>query len=146
MNKITLFMETTKKEPEQTIAEIQLLLKPLKVRHIIMKYGDDGNVSGMSFSMLVNNQNVPFKLPCKHKPLWLLAQRGETKYIKDEDPARRVAWRQVYRWIEAQIALIRIEMVKPEEIFLPYMMVGPEKTLYESVVDGEFKQLLSGGK
>ena len=31
-------METTKKEPEQTIAEIQLLLKPLKVRHIIGEF------------------------------------------------------------------------------------------------------------
>lgn len=142
----SLYMETTKKSPEQTISEIQGLLKPFKVRDILMKYTDNGEINAFSFTLEIDNQRIPFKLPIRHEPLWILAQRGETKYIKNEDQARRVAWRQIYRWLEAQLALVEIEMVKIEEVFLPYMMVDNDKTVYQNFLDNGFKNLLTDGR
>ena len=41
-----------------------------------------------------------------------------------KEQARRVAWRILKDWIEAQIALLESGMVEMEEIFLPYMLAG----------------------
>lgn len=49
----------------------------------------------------------------------------------DEDKARRVAWRQIYRWVQAQLALVDTEMVKVEEVFFPYIQTKNGHTLYE---------------
>ena len=59
-----------------------------------------------------------------------------------KEQARRVAWRILKDWIEAQIALLESGMVEMEEIFLPYMLAGPgDRTLYKALVDGQFRDL-----
>ena len=134
-------MESTKKEPEETIAEMQVLLKKHNIRDILISYDDNGEVSAMSFTIKTDNGTLPFRLPANHRPLWKMAEAGQTKYIRDEQQARRVAWRQVFRWVEAQLALIRIDMAKLEEIFLPYMMVNERQTVYDTYLDAGFNQL-----
>ena len=127
----SLYMETTKKNPEQTIAEIQSVLKKLAVRNWLMDYGDDGEVDAVSFT-LRNSEGVLFyRLPVNHNPLWQMAQQGKTKYIRDEIQARRVAWRQTLRWVEAQCALIAVGMASAEEVFFPYMLLDDKQTVYE---------------
>lgn len=138
----TIFMETTKKSPEQTVAEIQMLLSKYGAKQVMTSYNDDGFLSGMSFSILLNDTLIPFQLPCDHLPLWKRAERGETAYIRDEQQARRVAWRQILRWIEAQLALVDLQMVKVEEVFLPYIITSSGKTLYEHTRDGGLTKLL----
>ena len=129
----TLYMETTKKEPEQTSAEIEsLLMKHGLVR--FMKDYKDGELE-------LDHKEVPIKLPVRWRPLWLMAQNGETRYIRDEQQAKRVAWRQVLRWIEAQLALVDLEMVDIVEVFLPYMMINESQTLYERMCNNGMKLL-----
>ena len=142
----SLYMETTKKTPEQTISEIQALLKPFRVRDILMKYDYDGEITAFSFTLDITERRIPFKLPIRHEPLWKLAQEGQTKYIKTEEQARRVAWRQIYRWLESQLALVEINMVNIEEVFLPYMMIDNDKTVYQNYLDNGFQNLLMEGK
>jgi hypothetical protein len=46
--------------------------------------------------------------------------------------AKRIAWRQILRWIEAQMAFARTGMVKIQEVFMPYIQVSiTGQTLYE---------------
>lgn len=141
-DKIALYMETTKKTPEQTIGDIQKLLKKLKIRDILTNYGADGEVKAFSFSVDRGNSRISYRLPVDHKPLWRLAQQGKTKYIRTESQARNVAWRQVYRWIMAQLAIIHTEVYSMEEVFLSHMMVNRHQTVYDKFLEGGFVKLL----
>ena len=71
---------------------------------------------------------------------------GVARYIKDENQARRVAWRQIYRWIQSQLALIITGMVSPTEVFLPYMLLSEEKTVYDRYIEGGFAGYITDGK
>jgi len=63
---------------------------------------------------------------------------------KDYEQAARVAWRQVYRWVQAQFALINLRMVEAHEVFLPYMMdTNNGSTFYQTLKANNFKGLLS---
>ena len=134
----TLYMETTKKEPEETSAEIAKLLKNYGLTKFMHDY-HDGEIVGCIFSIQVKNKEIPIKLPVRWEPLWIIAQRGETKYAKDENQCRRIAWRQSLRWIESQLAFIDSGSVEMTEIFLPYMMINKNKTLYQHLVENDMQ-------
>jgi len=73
-----------------------------------------------------------------------MAQRGDTKYLKrgDEDQARRIAWRQILRWVQAQMALVQTGMVTADQVFMPYIMVDKEgTTLYQQLISQGFEHL-----
>lgn len=124
----TLYMETTQKDPSETAGEIQKFLKDYGLSRFMLNY-KNGDIAGVVFAIDINGKEIPYKMPCNHLPLWKMAQARETKYIKTEDQARRVAWRQVLKWIQAQMALIETGIVKLEEVFLPYMIVDNKKEL-----------------
>jgi len=134
----TLYMETTKKEPEETSAEIQCKLKSYGLTRFMFDY-ENGDISGCVFSLKIKNKEVPIKLPIRWRPLWEMAQAGETKYIKTEEQAKRVAWRQILKWIESQLAIVDIDMVDIGEVFLPYMLISKSKTLYQHLIDNDMK-------
>lgn len=140
----TLYMESTKKEPEETIQEIMILLRNYKVRDVLTNYDDKGKVKSMSFTLDLNNQIIPFQLPVDHLPLWEMSIQKRTRYINNEDQARRVAWRQVYKWIQSQLAMVDIKMVKFEQVFMPYIMINHKETIYDHYLrDGNMKLLKS---
>ena len=55
-----------------------------------------------------------------------------------EAQAKRVAWRIVKDWVEAQMALLDTTMMSLDQIFLPYMLLTPEQTVYERVKGLQF--------
>lgn len=58
--------------------------------------------------------------------------------------AKLTGWRNIKDWIDAQMALLETEMVKIEEIFLPYVVGDKEgHTMYERFENGTL-QLESG--
>ena len=135
----TLYMETTKKEPEETSGEIVKVLKDYGLTRFMFDY-EEGDIVGCIFTLsFKDGKEVPIRLPIKWQPLWEKAERGETKYIKDEDQAKRVAWRQVLRWVESQLAFIDTGMVNVAEVFLPYMMVDKKRTFYQYMVANNMK-------
>ena len=146
--KITLFMESTKKGPEQTLSEIQSILKKYGIRDMLINYDSDGEIEAVSFALVKDGNKIAYRLPANHKAIWKLAKDGKTKYIKDEKQARRVAWRQILRWIEAQAAVIYTGMVTAEEVFLPYMLLNENKTVYEAFAERKFNihMLTDGSK
>ena len=65
------------------------------------------------------------------------------KQIKDtREQAERVALRILKDWVETQMALLDIEMVRFEEIFLPYIETSSGQTIYERLEERQF--LLEG--
>ena len=135
----TLYMETTKKEPEETGAEIEALLRQYGLRHFNKEYDGSGEIIGCYFVLSMRGKDIPIKLPINWLPLWRLAEHGETRYIRDQAQAQRVAWRQVLRWIEAQLAIVDIGMVDIAEVFLPYMLINKKTTLYQHLVANNMK-------
>jgi len=66
------------------------------------------------------------------------------RYANKEEHAYRVAWRIIKDWVEAQMSLLETEMVKMEEIFLPYVITPWGKTVYQVMAEKRF--LLGPGK
>lgn len=63
-----------------------------------------------------------------------------------QDQAYDTAWRILRDWVDAQVELIRIGMVRVEEVFLPYMLMGNGRTVYERFLDDGGMKLLMGGE
>jgi hypothetical protein len=131
--KPTLFMETTRIAPARTVAEIQENLAVHGASQVLMEY-EAMNVSAVSFKYKVGPQDIPFRLPCRWRNIeTLLRQSGKRPRYDDtyESWARRVAWRQILRWVEAQMALVETSMVQVQEVFFPYIQMPTGRTLYE---------------
>lgn len=145
MARQTLFMETTSIESAATAAQIQAFLAQAGAAKILSSYSK-GEIIGIHFILNINGSEVPFQLPVRVDPIFRILQKNRSSawaYVeKDRAQAKRVAWRQVYRWVQAQIALIQTGMVEPAEVFAPYMQVGPEETLYQKLKAGNFQALL----
>jgi len=143
----TIFMETTKISPTITVGQIQKLLGEHGATHILMEY-DNGEVSGLVFNVRGPIEDMPFRLPCRWKAILeifnarenkISTHRRWTKRSDWEGQAKRVAWRQILRWIEAQLAMTETGMVKIQEVFMPYLIVDKNKTLYEKLESTKFQ-------
>lgn len=143
---MTLFMETTKIESSNTVAQIQALLGASGCTGVMTTYLNK-EVVGISFQVSIKEKNIAFNLPCRWKPiynkLFLRIKKARLGKLEDlENQAKRVAWRQLLRWIEAQLALVDTEMVKVEEVFMPYIQIDINgKTLFEKINESGFKAL-----
>ena len=81
----TIYMETTKKEPEETLSEIQSILRRYKLKRLMNDYDENGMVAGCIFSIIIGEKEIPIKLPVNWKPLYEMAKKGKTKYIYESD-------------------------------------------------------------
>lgn len=143
---MTLFMETTRIAPERTVSEIQGILAKHGAKAILLEY-EGCKVSAVSFQYAVGEQLIPFRLPCRWSAMEAcLRKSGKRPRYDDtfETWARRVAWRQILRWVEAQLALVDTSMVKVQEVFFPYIVTRTNQTLYELQEQKQFALLGSG--
>lgn len=136
---------TTKIEPEQTIAEIQRMLSDYGVSAMMTEY-DGRQVSAVSFKMLVEGKEFPFRMPCNWRGVYEVLKKPEYNRIpvKDkETQAPRVAWRILHEWIRSQLSLVEVNMVTIPQVFLPYTIMRDGRTLAEKVSEDP-KFLLEG--
>ena len=153
MAKDSLFMETTKIPPERTAAEIIALLVESGARQISQDYDGNKKLSGVFFTLEVLPGVVrAYKLPVRIDPVFKVIN-GRSKYLhartenhrQDQEQAERVAWRQLYRWAQAQLALIQVGMVEAAEIFLPYMYQHETgRTMFQEFMESTQKMLPAG--
>lgn len=143
-----LFTYTTKIDPSKTIGEIQENLVAHGAKSVMANYTDHGTIEALSFIILTPEKKVmAIRLPCDPLPvanvLKRQAQEGKIprRIAEDERQAIRVAWRIVKYWVEAQMALLETQMVKMEQIFLPYAIVKGGKTLFEAMKHDKFALL-----
>jgi len=145
-----LFMESTKIDPLQTAGEVVSLLVQAGARQIQQEYSSDKKLVGVAFTLEILPGMVRyFKLPVRSEPIFKIINGGRKHYrgnytTVDREQAERVAWRQLYRWIQAQLAMIEVGMVEAAEIFLPYMQNESGATLFQEFMANSQKLLGEG--
>lgn len=124
-----IFMATTKIAATKTAGEIQELLAAYGARAVAIDYDDDGEACAIAFRIIRQDVPLQFKLPVRWKGVLRSLIRDRAK-SPTEDQAKRTAWRQVRRWVEAQLALIDTETADVTEVFLPYLQVDADGTTF----------------
>lgn len=134
---------TTKTPVGTTIGEIQTLLAKAGATNVGVEYAR-GEPVAVAFSIDTPIGRHAFRLPADIDAIWkLLVRQSERGAIKahvgraffTREQAARVGWRIVKDWLEAQLALIETEMVRLEQVMLPYLITEGGATLYEAFRD-----------
>jgi hypothetical protein len=145
----TLYMATTGISPARTAAEIIELLVQAGATQIASDY-TEGTLSGLAFVLPAGGRSLAhcYKLPVRIEPVFKILNGRRKRWrarddntTKDREQAERVAWRQLYRWVQAQLAMIEVGMAEAPEVFLPYMQAENGRSMYELFQDHEMKLL-----
>src|SRR6266536_4980635 len=127
---------------EKIFAELQKTLGQHGAKQISFDYGDDGQVQRVAFIIQVKDISIPVQLPARVEKAQAVLKKqwedgkishkiGKEKAYGDAQ-AYRVAWRNILDWVQAQMALIEIDLAKLEEIFLPFMLTQHGETFFEA--------------
>lgn len=151
MNKI--YLQHTTVSAERSAQEI---IREISCRDAtkIQQEFRDGVLIGLAFLITIpGGRQLPIELPARMEPMKKVLYRNlgprQRQKMSEEDmadAAARIVWRQLAAWVKAQMALVDLEMVRPEEVFLPYIQVAPGKTLYNMVAAGNFEMKALKGK
>jgi len=134
---------TTSVPVSRTVAQVQAKLVEHGARAVMMEYDDRGRITALAFKVKMPNGELPIRLPIDAAATLRVLQRQAdnrempARYAKEEH-AYRVAWRIIKDWIEAQMSLLETEMVKMEQIFLPYVITPGGKTVYQVMAEKHF--------
>ncbi len=139
---------TTQIKIEKTMGEIETILAINGATHIFKMYDDKGIPIAMAFKTIVNGQELAFKLPMEEEKILQVFKNQERagklpNRFNNIDQARRTGWRIIRDWTYAQMALLEINLVTLDEIFLPYMYNQKlDKTMYEIMQEKNFNLML----
>lgn len=146
--KKTLYMETTMISAEKTAGEIVSALVSAGATQIATDY-EKGRIIGLRWSMTIAGRgDVLFVMPARVEPIYnILKSRNRNTWLSDNqkqeirEKAHRVAWRQLLRWVQAQIAMIDCGMTEAAEVFFPYIQAPTGQTLFDAFKTGHLKAL-----
>ena len=132
---------TTTVDSFKTVSEIEYILMKHKAKSIMKNY-DGESITGLSFLIDTGSRQIPVRLPVRVDECLEVLKREKEKGMKNikatREQAERVAWRILKDWVEAQMALLDIQMVRFEEIFLPYIETQTGQTIYERLEERQF--------
>lgn len=139
---------TTQIDVAKSVGEIIAMLGAAKAQAITQHFDGAGNVTAIEFAIMTQFGQMGFRLPADPQPVLAtlkrqaLAGQIPRRFAHDVAQARRVSWRIVRQWVEAQLAIIELAMVKPEQVFLPYA-INPQtgQTVYEMMIESKFERL-----
>lgn len=137
---------TTQIDAHRTVGEIQAMLAKAGAKAVSVEYGD-GVPAAVMFAIDIAGFPTRFRLPSRWEGVAkrLEADRDVPRRLRTEEQARRVAWRIVKDWVEAQLAIIDAGVAELAEVFLPYA-VNPQtgRTLYQQFEAGSGFLLTKG--
>lgn len=122
---------------------IQKMLVAHGAKQIMFDY-DNGLAVGIMFTVQTPKGVLPIKLPVRIEKIKKVFDNDGVRY-KDELQPYRTGWKNIHDWIAAQMAMLDTEMVKLEEVFLPYMTTHTGQTYFE-VIESRGFMLPSGDK
>lgn len=133
---------TTTVDAFKTVSEIEYILMKHKARSIMKDY-DGESIIGLSFLIDTGVRQVPVRLPVRIDECFEVLKKEKKNSPRSNikatrEQAERVAWRILKDWVEAQMALLDIQMVRFEEIFLPYIETQNGRTIYEQLEEKQF--------
>lgn len=135
---------TTKVDVKQTVGELTAMLGEHGAAAIGVEYENREPV-GLTFVLDTAIGSRGFRLPVDpagmHRALLAAEKRGAFTSLRKSagtfsspEHARRVAWRVVRDWLEAQLALVAAELARVDQVMLPYMVVDDGQSLYTAIV------------
>lgn len=136
---------------KNTFEKIQNLLAENGANKVMFDYTQDGKLEAISFAMEINGKIAGFRLSAMIDNVFqiMYPKHGEyrnKKYLNSwKEQAYITGWANIRDWIDAQMALVATRQVEVAQVFLPYMVMQGNQTLYEKVISNpEF--LLGDGK
>jgi hypothetical protein len=134
---------TTSVEAAKSIGEITGILSRFGARQILTDYDDNGNVSGIAFTILIEGAPLNIRLPCNVEGVFdaLYKAKGVPNRSKTRLQARRVAWRILKDWLEAQLALFQVGQAEMAQVLMPYAIDAEGRTAYSMFKDSHVRQL-----
>lgn len=139
---------TTTVPVSRTIGQVQAVLVEAGARQIMTTYDHVGTPTGVMFSIDTANGLRAFTLPVHTHRVLEVMKRDRTVQprFKTPEQAERIGWRIIKDWLEAQLAIIKTEMVTFEQVMLPYMRTSDGQSMYELYVAGTLPALSPGGQ
>lgn len=122
---------TTKVPVDRTVNEIHSTLAKAGAKAILNEYNKSGQIEAIAFKIQTKSGDMYFQLPA-NIPGVESALKGDRQY-RDDAHCRRVAWRILKDWIEAQMAIIAAQMADLPQVFLPYAKTNNGQTVYERI-------------
>jgi hypothetical protein len=116
-------------------ADIKKTLSSHGAKRIVEDY-ENGKIISLSFIVTTAKGDIGVKLPARFDRVRKIFEEQGIRY-KPEQPYR-TAWATIRDWISSQMALIDWEMVKLEEVFLPYAVGKNGKTYFEIIEERGF--------
>ena len=136
---------TTQIEASKTVGQIHGILVAHGARSILTNYDSRGQIESLSFEVETPCGIAQIKLPIDPGAVLRVMQKSDSHIpyrLQTRAQAVRIAWRIVKDWVEAQMAILETEMVKMEQIFLPYIQTQNGQTLFEVF---EKRKMLTAG-
>jgi len=144
----SLFMESTKVSMSQSVAEITRCLVQGGARSIHTEFDEEGKITGIQWTVSVGANKLSFKMPARVDVVYkTLLSRGAGSKETVQARAERIAWRQLLRWVQVQMAMIDMGMAEMAEVFFAYNQPTGEpsgETLYNMAKASQFKLLSPG--
>ena len=135
---------TTSISAAQTVGEIQGILTAHGAKSIMMNYDEKRQPCAILFIAGTPLGDRVFRLPANIQAFQAVLQRQRVKC--DQEHAARVAWRNIKDWIAAMMALLETEIVRFDEIFLPYMTTDKTGTTVYQLYENKQLPLLGDGQ
>lgn len=128
---------TTQIDAGKTVAELSQLLGRAGCQKVVVDYADR-EPAALTFAAPVRGQLLFFTLPANVPGVLAALKRDRVpSRFLNEAQARRVAWRIIKLWCEAQLALIDAGQAQLAEVFLPYAQLPTGGTLFKAIESGE---------
>jgi hypothetical protein len=137
---------TTTISAQKTVSEIMASLVMHGAKAILVDYDDAGLIESLSFRLATVSGDIGIRLPIDPDAvLRVMERQGVQHRYCTRQRSVQVAWRIAKDWVKAQMALVETEMVRMEQVFLPYWITPSGNTLYQLLVSNKF-QLPEGEK
>ena len=120
-------------------AEIEKTLSQHRAKQITKEY-DNGLITAISFVVETQRGPLMVRLPARFDRVTAIFKEQNSR-PRFPDQNYRTAWATIRDWVSAQMALIDWEMVKVEEVFLPYAVGRNGKTFFEAFENGDIPLL-----
>lgn len=131
---------TSKVSVAQTVSELQNTLSKAGASNVSVEY-EAGEPVALTFAVTVRGRPFVFRLPSNWRGVRKSLDEDAPRAYQKDAQAKRVAWRIVKDWVEAQLALIDANLAELAEVFLPYVVAADGRTLYAIFKEEELPQL-----
>jgi hypothetical protein len=124
---------------EKTVGEIQAILVKHRCRGMQTRHSASGEITSLSFTLATEYGQRDYLLPVNVDAVLktLVAEKNAGRLPNlpssrvDRAQAARVAWRILKDWLEAQLAIVQTRVLSIDQVLLPFMLTGGQRTVFQ---------------